>query len=328
MKEQFREWNPRKDIRTTYVDGSGNPQIWTVGNRGLLTDVTGIVDHFLQQGIKLTNRQLFYQLVARDLIPNAEAVYKRICKFLTDLRYAGLIDWDAIEDRGRVPSMPSEWDNIRELVESAVHSYRLPRWADQEYYVELFCEKQALESVFKPIADKYHIYFGYNKGYSSAVTVYDLAKRIIGKIQDGKRVIVFYFGDHDASGLDMVRDVRERIDEFLTKGNDSYPSDAVEIVHVGLTMEQVKKYSPPPNPAKKSDPRSRKYMQRFGGNSWELDSLPPNVLIGLAENAIRAHLDMVKYNAVIAREKREIQKLRDFADSLVDDKTDEGGVDA
>jgi len=319
MKEAFRIWNPTKDIRTTFVDGSGLRQIWATGNQGLLSHVSGIVDHFSQQGIKLTNRQLFYQLVARDLIPNAEAVYKRICKFLTDVRYAGLIDWDAIEDRGRVPHMHAEWDNIRELVESAVHSYRLPRWRDQDYYIELFCEKQALESVFRPIADKYHIYFGYNKGYSSAVTVYDLSKRIISKIQSGKHVVVLYFGDHDASGLDMVRDVRARIDEFLTKGSESYPTDVVEIVHVGLTMEQVRQYSPPPNPAKKSDPRSKKYMERYGENSWELDSLPPDVLIRLAENAIRAHLDVGKYEAVIAREKREIKKLQEFADSLVSD---------
>lgn len=108
-KEKFRDWNPRRDINIGYVDGSGVKQLWTVSNQVLLGHVTRIVTKYMNQGIKLTNRQLFYQLVAEGLIPNAENVYKRICKFLTDIRYAGIVDWRAIEDRGRVPERHSQW---------------------------------------------------------------------------------------------------------------------------------------------------------------------------------------------------------------------------
>ena len=183
MKEKFREWNFRGNIKIKYKDDQKNIFIWEKNQQELIEEIITIVEDYMAQGISLTNRQLYYQLVAKNIIPNALEIYKRFCKFLTDARYNGLVDWDAIEDRGRVPKKHSEWRNIKSLISSAVYGYRLPRWKDQEYYVELYCEKQAMESVLKPITDKYHIYFGFNKGYSSASTMYDLAQRIKEKIE-------------------------------------------------------------------------------------------------------------------------------------------------
>jgi len=216
-KEEFRIWKFRGNLKVKYcVDrNKGIFNYWEKSQEELLNQIIEVVEYYMGEDIKLTNRQLYYQLVAKDFIPNALEVYKRFCTFLTDARYGGLVDWEAIEDRGRIPEKHSEWDNIKRLIQSATYTYRLPRWKDQEYYVELYCEKQAMESVLKPIAEKYHIYFGFNKGYSSASTMYDLAQRIKEKIQEGKRAVILYLGDHDPSGLDMVRDVTDRIKEFL-----------------------------------------------------------------------------------------------------------------
>ena len=80
----------------------------------------------------------------------------------------------------------------------------------------------------------------------------------------------------------MIRDIRTRLSEFLTEGdefidtigdNDDNPN--FEVIPVTLTMEQIKKYGPPPNPAKITDPRAKWYIERFGKVSWELDSLRP-----------------------------------------------------
>ena len=242
MKEQFRQWNFRKNIRIKYTDAAGQEGIWEKEQQVLLTEIIGIVENYIQQNFTLTNRQLYYQLVARGIIPNADKVYTRICTFITDARYAGLIDWEAIEDRGRTPSKHPEWDNISDLIKSAIHSYRLPRWEDQECYLELYCEKQAMESVLKPVADKYHIHFGVNKGYSSASTIYELAQRVKDKIRDGKKAVVLYLGDHDPSGLDMIRDMESRIEEFLTGGEDyvEISEDGFKVVQLALNMEQSK----------------------------------------------------------------------------------------
>ena len=315
MEEKFRDWKPKGILKVNYTDGTGNKQLFSLDANFLLTKIQAIVTQFQGQNIILTNRQLYYQLVASDVIPNADEIYKRICKFLTDSRYGGLIDWEAIEDRGRVPQKPSDWDSIISLIKSACHSYRLPRWQDQNFYVELYCEKQAMESVLKPIAGKYHIYFGYNKGYSSASTMYDLAKRIKEQIDDKKKVVILYLGDHDPSGLDMIRDVRDRIEEFLT-GGDDYTEPDFEVIPLALNMEQVRKYNPPPNPAKITDPRAKWYKAEYGDMSWELDALNPGVLIELTELGIRRYIDIDKYNSWIELENKQKKSLEDFGKKL------------
>jgi hypothetical protein len=113
---------------------------------------------------QLTARQVYYQFVARGWLDNNVKNYKNLTSLLTDARYAGLIDWNAIEDRGRVPDVPSEWPDIGALVDSAVAAYRLPRWEGQKCYVELWVEKQALAGVLSPIADRNHVTLMVNKG--------------------------------------------------------------------------------------------------------------------------------------------------------------------
>ena len=316
MLEKFRSWKFRKLLNITYTDENGNKRKWSMNQELLKQKIVEIVTEYMHQNINLTNRQLYYQLFARGIIPNADEIYKRMCKFITDLRYAGLLDWSAIEDRGRVPTIHAEWDNVKSLISSAVSQYRLPRWENQEYYLELYCEKQAGESVLKPIADKYHIYFGYNKGYSSASTMYDLANRIKTQIQNGKKARILYFGDHDASGLDMIRDIRDRITEFLTNGDD-YTEPNFEVVPMALTLSQIKKYNPPPNPAKITDPRAKWYLKEYGNKSWELDALKPEILRKLAEDGIFNYIDLEKYNACIKEEDRQKKALVDFGETYV-----------
>jgi hypothetical protein len=260
MKEQFREWNPKTNLSVKF-DRDGVDEIFTIEQRVLLKHIQGIVVDFESQDIKLTNRQLYYQLVAKDIIPNHMKIYKRICVFLTDARYGGLLDWDPIEDRGRTPSRPGQWDSMKEFVEIVGSVYRKPRWEDQDIHLEVYCEKQALESVLQPICKDLHVYFGCNKGYASASMMYDLGRRIRRKIEDeNKEVIILYLGDHDPSGLDMPRDIETRLDEFIGEDISSH----LTVEHIALTTAQVKAYKPPPNPAKFSDPRADGYVREYG----------------------------------------------------------------
>ena len=143
--------------------------------------------------------------------------------------------------------------------------------------------------------------------------MYELAGRVKYQIERGKEVIILYFGDHDPSGLDMIRDIRERTEEFLTKGMLQVTPD-FRIIPVSLSTEQIEKYAPPPNPAKITDPRAKWYIKQFGAVSWELDAIDAMELRQLAEDAIRQFLDVPKYNKWIRREKAEITALREFGE--------------
>jgi len=304
----------------------------------LVKQCEGIVRDYMAEGLRLTLRQLYYQLVTKNLIRNEEKQYKRLSTVLSDARLMGLIDWEAIEDRVRVPRIPSEFADLKELAEAALNSYRLPRWDDQDYYVEVWVEKDALSGVLAPLTSEYHVPLMVNRGYSSQSAMHDAARRFlthchgIFTIQQAFRKmdvstameireldvdslgdppvkpLLLYLGDHDPSGEDMVRDIRDRLKMF---GID------VEVRKLALTMEQVKKYNPPPNPSKLTDPRSAEYVAKHGAMSWEVDALPPNVLHRLIRNAIEGVLDVEKMDAIKGREEEDKKRLRKAVEKIV-----------
>lgn len=269
-----------------------------------------IVAEYDAQGLRLTARQLYYQFVARDLIPNKVSAYKNLTALLTDARYAGLVDWSAIEDRGRMPDIPSQWDSIQDLVDSAVDSYRLPRWKTQPRYAELWVEKQALAGVLEPMASEFHVVLSVNKGYSSASAMFSAAARF-NSIGGKRDKLLFYLGDHDPSGEDMVRDIDSRLVEFGVRN--------LSVVKLALTMPQIEEFDPPPNPAKTTDSRFAKYAARHGNESWEVDALPPDELQRIIRQAFEEIVDHSAMEDVKTREKRGKKALRGAAQDIVDD---------
>ncbi len=100
---------------------------------------------------------------------------------------------------------------MHHFINNVVPQYSSDRWAGQEYYVEVWVEKDALSGVLNPISRKYHVHLVVNKGYSSASAMYDAKDRFIEAMNDGKKCVILYFGDLDPSGEDMVRDINNRL---------------------------------------------------------------------------------------------------------------------
>lgn len=268
----------------------------------LITTMAAIVGEYTGQGLRLTARQLYYQLVSRNVIPNTERSYKAMTSTLTDARYAGLIDWDCIEDRGREAVIWAEYDGLAHLVERSLNSYRRRRWADQPCYVELWVEKQALAGILEPLAMDFHCTLMVNKGYTSASAIYAAAQRFLQRQRQGKELHLVYLRDHDPSGEDMVRDVTDRLIEFDLR--------EINVVKVALTMDQVRQYNPPPNPAKKTDSRFAAYQEAHGNESWEVDALPPQVLQQLVTDALARCVDNVLWEEVLAQETKDKETLK------------------
>lgn len=268
-----------------------------------------IIDDYLNQGLRLTLRQLYYQLVTKNAITNEERSYQNLSALVSNARLAGLMDWEAIEDRVRQPRTQSDWNDVRELVESALSAYRLPRWEGQTSYVELWVEKDALAGVLEPLAREFHATLMVNRGYSSQSAMYEAAQRMLTH-GDSLRVVprIFYLGDHDPSGEDMVRDIRERLLMFGV--------DHIDVTKIALTTAQVKKYNPPPNPAKITDPRAKKYIAKHGAVSWEVDALPPQELQKLIRAAFVKVIDKQKMDAVKLREQSDKDALREAAENI------------
>ena len=270
--------------------------------KALLGKILSVVEDYGKQGYRLTLRQLYYQLVANAIFANVQKNYAKLSDLLGEARMCGLVDWDVIEDRIRIPKFPNEFANLLEGIDTLIDAYRLNRWEGQDNYIEVWVEKDALSGVLLPITQRYHVRLLVNRGYSSISAIHDAALRFLEE-QEEKNCFILYFGDHDPSGEDMVRDIYSRLNEFGCN---------IEVMKIALTIEQIQEYDPPPNPAKMSDPRSRDYIEKHGEESWELDALPPKVLNDLLVNSIEELLNKKLFDQVIAKENLDKNKLRRF----------------
>jgi hypothetical protein len=266
-------------------------------NKAMLDMINNILEDYKNDGYILTLRQLYYQLVSKDIIPNNDKEYSKLSNILKKGRMAGIVDWSSIEDRIRVPKLPYWVYGVKEAIKDTIEQYRVNRMEGQPRKIEIWVEKDALSNILYRVSSKYHIRLMVNRGYSSISAMYDAYNRL------SSGDVILYFGDHDPSGMDMIRDVKDRLTEF---GLD------VDVRPIALTIEQVKKFMPPPNPAKITDPRAKWYIEKFGKTSWELDALPPKELIRLAESAVENVVDFEQYNKMLEYEKKGIKELESF----------------
>ncbi len=218
-KFENRKLTGKVNVACKYDDGT--TRFWNTLKEDVVDQITKIVRDYRQQGYVLTLRQLHYQMVTRfpDAYVNHDTAYKKLGTILDDCRYAGIIDWEAIEDRGRVPYIPFYADGVDDALKIIANQYRLDRQKTQTNVVELWTEKDALSGILKKTTQKYHVRLVVNKGYTSSSAAYNAYQRVLNAIREGKTFSILYFGDHDPSGLDMVRDIRERIELMLTSGN-------------------------------------------------------------------------------------------------------------
>lgn len=281
-------------------------------NKYKLDTINNIIQEYASDGYVMTLRQLYYQLVSRDIIPNVQTEYAKISKLLKEGRMGGIVDWNAIEDRLRVPYLPYWNHDIPDAINDTINQYRLNRQKDQSVYIEVWVEKDALSGVLKRVTSEYHIRLLVNRGYGSVTAIHDAYKRYKKQIIEGKKVKLLYLGDHDPSGIDMIRDIRERINEML----DANYLDNVIVEHIALTMKQIKKYNPPTNPAKLTDPRAKWYIQSYGNSSWEVDALDPKTLNKLVSSTIESNIDMDLFNNMKKREETDKIILRKLSKTL------------
>jgi len=290
--------------------------------------INRIIEEYKVQGYVLTLRQLYYQLVTREVIANNLNEYRKLSVLLVEGRMSGVVDWAAIEDRLRQAESPSSWNSPGEILDSCIHSYARPRQQGQPVYIEVWVEKDALSEVLSRVTSPYHIPIMVNRGYSSASAMFEAFGRFDQAFRNDQAIRILYLGDHDPSGLNMVEDIEGRILEFFfgsyfTQGKrkERVPPEEFrgrladqgldfEIIPVALTREQVNKHRPPPNPAKMADPRADKYVSEHGRKSWEVDALKPEILNRLLESAIAEHMDFNKYRKMLKAEIPDRVKLK------------------
>jgi hypothetical protein len=260
-------------------------------------------------GYDMTLRQLYYQLVAADEIPNTPASYNNLGSLVNDARLAGLIDWDLLVDRTRNLQSIGHWESPSSIMAAVASQYATDKWSSQSYRPEVWIEKEALAGVFERICNELDVPFFACRGYTSQSEMWRAARRLASYERNGQSPIILHFGDHDPSGVDMTRDIIDRLALFM---------GGVEVNRLALNMDQVDLYAPPPNPAKITDSRATVYIQKFGRESWELDALEPDVLADLVREAITNLLDPAEWQTAVDLETKDRETLQAISTNFRD----------
>lgn len=287
MKEQFIQWSPRGEARE------------------IVEKCVEIVADYQGQGFDLSIRQLYYQLVSKNIIKNSERSYKSLITTISQARLAGLIDWEAIVDRGRETHHSPGYESAFDFMNGMEYAFRLNMWNRQPCHLEVMVEKQALEGVLIPVCDKWQVPFSVNKGYSSQTALYTTGKRLEDICVP---ITILYLGDHDPSGIDMTRDVQERLSQFANK--------PIDVDRVALNMDQVRQWNLPPNPTKMNDTRSAYYVTNYGLECWELDAIEPSELSNMVEAKILACLDPIAWRESEEKQKKIRNEIKDSYQDL------------
>ena len=278
-------------------------------------------------GVTFTLRQMYYRLVATEVLENTINNYKNLSRWLVKAREDGIVDYRRFEDRARstLGSADSSKDDPQEYLNGRIESvknswkyFEYLLWKNQDKYVEIWIEKDALSKIFSEVGDKYNVHTCPCKGYPSFSYVMTAVKRF-WRVQEKypeRPIIIRYFGDFDPSGLDSPRNLMER---FIEYGGFDEWSEEITLERVALTIPQINEYDLPPAPAKKSDVRTKKFIADTGTNQVvELDALEPPVLSKLVEDAIVELLDIDQWNKDIERSADARESLKDSLGVLDD----------
>lgn len=249
----------------------------------------------------MSSRQVYYQVVSSGAVANNKKECGRVLRTLVDLRREGRVPYDRIVDRTRRRHLRPSWDGVEEILESCATHYRRNVWTDQRVVPMVCCEKAALEGIFSQAVDELGASLWTVRGYVSESFAWDWAEEILDLNRAGKSVQIFYFGDHDPSGLGIEADARKKLEgfgaqfEWARSGLLAEDFDAFDLVNVDV---------------KASDSRAKVYLSRFGNRAAELDALPPAVLHERIRAAIESCVDGQALERVRVVEEAERETLR------------------
>jgi len=298
----------------------------------LIEKANDVIDDYIRKGFSLTVRQLYYVFVGNKYFPdewryvrvgpdkwrrdpngttNATPNYKALSKLISEGRMAGLIDWLAIEDRTRSSYANQHWTKPSEMIEVALNAYAIDKWSNQPHYVEVWVEKEALEQVLEKACRPLDVRFFACRGYGSQSAFWDAGYYRLKKQREaGKEVHILHLGDHDPSGMDMSRDILRKMQMFS--------DGSVHVQRVALNMAQVEKFDLPPDPAKSTDPRFKDYAEKFGEESWELDALPPEILVDRISRAVLQFRDEKLWERANDEEQKGLRTLSALKENFAD----------
>ena len=290
------------------VNSDGTPAL-TRGELAerLLEIASGDDDGEPKTGRRFYYLALSYGYIKPDMGDTAEAkasrdaAYDRITGVLGTLRKMGSLDWDKVLDLTRELDEWPTYGSPREARAALRECYDEDRWLGQPYFPIFIVEKDTMEPVCQPMAQRWQMPFASSRGYSSLKLQHDVAEILNHRYaRTGQWTIVYFISDLDPSGLDLQRAWEEALANFGVRVS--------EFVRIGLTREQVADLDSARLregiAVKPSDSRAKRYIEQYGERCWETDILPAAVIEQALDDHVRSWLDSKLWQRRAAEIKR------------------------
>ncbi len=228
-----------------------------------------------------TVRGVFYKVMSAGAVPKTENGYRAVQQRLLGLRRDRVVPYSYVTDGTRWRRKPETWSDLDDMLEDAAVSYRRALWRDQDTYVEVWSEKDAISGVVYPVTAKWDVPLMVSRGFSSETFLWTSAEEIA---EIDKPTVIYNLGDHDPSGVAAWRDIERKMQRML---DEMGFTEHLTFERLAVTEQQVVDLSLPTRPTKSSDSRAK----RFSGESVEVDAIPSSVLRTIVEDAIEALVD-------------------------------------
>lgn len=264
--------------------------------KGEIASIKAAIYDLLLREQPCTVRQVFYRLVSAGVVGKTEGEYKRtVGRLLVEMRLRGEIPFRWIADNSRWMRKPDTYSSLDSMLRYSAETYRRSVWDNQDCYVECWTEKDAIAGILLQETRPWDVPLMVNKGFGSLSFLHEAAEAIS---EQRKPTFIYYFGDHDPSGLLIDKQIQNRLCEFA-------PDAEINFERVAVTPEQITEWDLPTRPTK----RGSTHAKNFEGDSVEVDAIPPKTLRELVAFCITQHVDQEAYRVLQHAEHGERETL-------------------
>jgi hypothetical protein len=239
-----------------------------------------VASEILVAGQPMTLRGLFYRVVSGGWFPSTDKQhYQTLMRIMTILREAGAVPFRWIVDGVRSTIKPSSWSGLADFTETVRDAYRKDFWARLSNYVHIFCEKDAMAGTVAPVTREYDVPLSVIRGFSSVSYAHEIAEQWR---EIRKPIFAFYLGDLDPSGLELERDMREKLARYSQR--------EFSWQRLAVTQPDFSLFNLFPLAPKEKDVRTKRFLEQGYTQCAELDAVPATELRNRIEQAILSHI--------------------------------------
>lgn len=255
----------------------------------------------------ITVRGLFYRVMSRGLVPKTERGYSQVQKLTLKLRRTGELPYGWIADSSRRRITLRAYNGLDEALNATARFYRRRFWSEQNLYVEVWTEKDAITGVIEDTTLDWDVPLVVARGYASETFLWEAAEQIE---EVDKPTFIYQLGDHDRDGVQAFDKTQERL-------RDLVPSDIdLTFQRIAVTPAQITGWNLPTRPDKTGS---------GFGDCVEVDAIDSNTLRELVTDAIEQHVDFDAYEALKVAERSEREILHRIAGEYGD--SDDGATE-